>query len=80
MTNKSVDQIRRRDAGGLPKLWIHANRGKARQRVNFIDEDFAVLEEKVDTGQTFASKNLKHSNSKLSNAIRLGGCNICRND
>jgi len=78
--DQNIHQFGLRDPRRLPKLWIHADGGKARQRVHLVHEDVFALEEKVDTGESSAAEDLKCLDGKLPDALRAVRRNICGND
>ncbi len=43
VANEAIDQLGIADADGLHDLGVHADVGEARQRVDFIDEELAIL-------------------------------------
>jgi hypothetical protein len=43
VANEAIDQLGIADADGLHDLGVHADVGEARQLVDFIDEELAVI-------------------------------------
>lgn len=80
VSNQDVHKLGLRQPTGLPELWIHADRSKAWQCVDFVDEDFFASKKKVDPRHASAAKDLKCLNSKFLDAPLLLGRNIRRND
>ena len=57
MADEAVDQLGVADPARLHRLRVHADVGEARQRVDLVDQELAVLaQEKVDARQALATE------------------------
>src|SRR5205807_2977284 len=66
-----VDQFAIGQAARFPELWVHAYSRESRDGVDFIhDNFFAVSQEKIDAGHSFAAERGEGFDGGLTNALR----------